>query len=698
MNLFSEDRKDKYKDLNSKNTELEEKLLDVIRKDVESAETQKDECLDETGLSTIDRWDDEYRILRGGGLQWTTKAAYRSEKKRKIRPNSENNFVHSAIETLTANLTAHKHEVAIRAKETQAKQALTLTHMSNYNDYKNDFLSLWREAVKDFVAYGPIILKVTWDPDMVGGAGPDRYVGDVSLTHVLKEEFLIDPAILHMERDSQKARFLGIKTRQFVCYVQSRWPDHADRIGIDNDSDLIKNEGIGDSSTTLYEMYYKGFPEYISPERKRELLDRAMAAEEEGDFYKAKDLYDMAEGDLEGVHLAYYSNNTLLEYVPYVYDHGKFPFVFKVRYKDIKNPWGYGEIMNTKIPQILHNKADEIEIEAMAKEGLGGGYYDQNAIDDKQLDNIIDNSGRSGMWFAVRSIAGIRERTGVKVPSSILAYKEHKQRMVETISSNTPVSQGLSPGANTPYRAIVALGARADIRIQQAADILKDLLIDLNQIRIQLFAQFYTEERYYRYTDSNNILQEGTFKNTDIMDEWQRGERPAELGEEITEEVSVGLPIPKADNLIERFIPDFDIEVFVLSKKPDDRSYNANLAFALYERQLLAGKDLLKTLEEGFLPDAADIVANKAEENQVVALMEKLHKLPEMIRGSAMEAMEESIDTTVIQAMQQMEMAAQGPQMPQPIPQQSPQPSPQQMPRPQPVPMPQMSTPGQAQY
>ena len=634
-------------DVHQLNTDAEERLLHQIQVDVLSAETQKEDTLDETGQSTIDRWEDEYKMLRGGGLQWTTRMAYRSERKRKIRPNSENNFIHSAIENLTANLTAHKPEISIRARAEQKEQAQALTHMSNYNDYRNDFQSMWREAVRNFVSYGPICLKVYWDPEWIGGAGPDRFVGDVKITEVTKEEFLIDPAILHMERDLQRARFCGTKTRQFVDYVQKRWPKYAKKISADDDMDLNENEGTEYESVNLYEIYYRGFPEMVSPARKKELRERAIRAEEEGDFYKAQDLYDMADGTLEGVHLAYYCNDVLLEYVPYIYDHGRFPFAFKVRYKDPKNPWGYGEIMNTKIPQILHNKADEIEIEAMVKEGLGGGYYDEDAIDDKQLDNIVENGGRSGMWFAVKNILGIKERTGVKVPQSILSYKEHKQRMVETISANTPVAQGMSPGANVAFKTVAELGARTDIRTQQAADILKDLLIDVNQIRIQLFAQFYTEERYFRYTDTNKVLHEGTFKSADIIDEWVRDTDVAETGEAVQR--------------VEKFLPDFDIEIHVMSKKPDDRNYHTNLAFALFERQLMAGKDLLYTLDEGFLPDTEEILRNKAEENQVMELLQKVQSLPEQIRPELFQAMEGAIDNTVDRAIQQMQQQAQMP-------------------------------------
>jgi hypothetical protein len=309
---------------------------------------------------------------------------------------------------------------------------------------------MWREIVTEFVAYGPAIIKVCWDPEWMGGSGPDRFIGEVKVEHMPKEDTLFDPAITDLEKNLQRSRFVGFRSRQFISYIQKRWDRFANSISYETVDDDYIDEGIEHESVYLYEMYYKGFPEYMPEERKKELRERARMQEEQGDTYKAKDLYDMAEGNIEGVHLAYYCNDVLLEYIPYVYDHGKFPVAFLTRYKDLKNQWGYGEIRNVKIPQLLHNKADEIEIEAMVKEGLGGGYYQEGAITRRQLDNIIDNGAKSGMWFNVQDINSIKERTGVKVPPSITNYKEHKQRMVETVSVNPSVAQGQMPSANAP--------------------------------------------------------------------------------------------------------------------------------------------------------------------------------------------------------------------------------------------------------
>jgi hypothetical protein len=343
----------------------------------------------------------------------------------------------------------------------------------------------------------------------------------------------------------------------------------------------------------------------------------------------------------------------LLEYVPYVYDHGKYPFSFTTRYDDETSHWGFGEIRNIKIPQVLHNKADEVEMEAMSRQGLGGSYYRRGSVAPKQIEKIREDGGKGGMWFEVNDINGIKEREGVQVPSNIPQYKEHKQRMVETVSVNPSVAQAQMPSANAPFKALNLLNNKVDVKTNSAALKLKDLLVQINKLRIDLFAQFYTEERYYRYTDSQHNMHEGTFRNDEMFDVWSR-----EVVQEEVMDPMTGQPTIVSKELQEYYVPDFDIEVTILPKKPDDRDYYTNLAFHLHELGVLTERHLLYTLEEGRLPDMEEILQDMAMANEIKGMMQSLEQLPEIIRPEAIESMKQAIDNTVGQAMRQMEQQA----------------------------------------
>ena len=343
----------------------------------------------------------------------------------------------------------------------------------------------------------------------------------------------------------------------------------------------------------------------------------------------------MAEGNVEGVHLVWFANNTVLEYIPYVYDHGKYPVRFTTRYVDENCAWGWGEIRNTKIPQINHNKADEVELEAFSKQGLGGGRYQAGAINDRQMDRILETSGKGGMWHEVDNINLISENRGVTVPSSITNYKEHKERMIQTISSVTPIQQGLSPGANVPLGSLRELGARTDVRIKKASGKLENFIKEINKIRIPLFAQFYTEERYYRYEDETGNVQDGTYKGDEIFDVWDREQ--IEINDPVTGGVML---VPRQ----ERFIPDLDMDVTVLSSKPDDRSYYTNLAFQLYNMQLLTSEHLYYTLDEGQLPPTEDIIKAVNAQNLVMGLIDSMTKFPPEFQQQIIQTVNQIVD------------------------------------------------------
>lgn len=418
--------------------------------------TSDDELNISSEWSIEEEWEDDYRMFKGGGLQWATKFAYRSRRNRRRRPGSENNFIFNALTIQHANITAQTPTVKIEGfQKDDIDTAQKLTDASRFNDNRNDFSKKWKKLVMDFISSGPTIAMVTWDNDWIGGRGPERWVGDVRVDRIDKWDMFFDPSITDLERNLQDCSYIVRRPRKKLKYIRDRW-DKGRLVSEQANEDELINEGANHRQAYVIEYWHRGFPMYVPEDRKLELEQKAEQLEAEGDIYKAKDYRDSAKGDLEGVHVAYVSDGVLLEYRPYEYEHGEYPFVFTTRYHDDKCQWGFGEIRNIKIPQVMHNKADEIEIEAMSREGLGGKLYQTKSITPKQMDNILDNYGKGGAWFEVENVNLIKDREGVRVPASVTNYKEHKQRMIETVSNNTPIQQGVSPGSNVPYLKLAA--------------------------------------------------------------------------------------------------------------------------------------------------------------------------------------------------------------------------------------------------
>ena len=105
---------------------------------------------------------------------------------------------------------------------------------------------------------------------------------------------------------------------------------------------------------------------------------------------------------------------------------------------------------------------------------------------------------------------------------------------------------------------------------------------------------------------SGNIV-EDTFRNEDIFDAWAREQVQTGVDE-------MGQPI--MEQKFEIFVPEFDISVSVINSKPTDRNYYTNVAFTMFDRQLMTGEDLWKTIDEGKFPPVDVVLDNLSRQQQ----------------------------------------------------------------------------------
>jgi len=621
----------------------ENNLASKIEIDFQDAQSVRQSEVDETGLSIEDDWEDDYKLYKGKGLQWTTNLAYRSRAAKANRPNSEDNFIFNTLQVQMANITAITPEINLNGTEDGDNQiAEKLTFASRFNDEKNKFNEIFKKWTYDFCSSGPCIGMVIWDNDWIGGRGPKRWIGDIRILRIAKEEMYFDPSILDLEENINDCSYIIRRVRKKLDYIKKRWDKDVGELY--NEDENI-NEGNNPDQTYLIEYWHRGFPHFMPNERKKELENKAIEIEER-DSFKAQDYKDAAKGLLEGIHVAYYADNVLLEYRPYEYEDGVYPFVFTTKYFDQKCQWGFGEIRNLSLPQIMHNKADEMELEAMCKEGLGGYFYQKGALSRTQKTNFINNNGKGGQLIEVDNLANLKAREGVKVPASIREYKGNKERIINAIQPATTIQQGISPGANVPLGTIQELGNRTDVRMKQISEKLRDFLINLNKLRLNRFLQFYTEDRYYRVRGTDKKIKEGVINTNEMTKTWDREQKQIENKE--TGEI-------ENVSLTEEYMPDFDIEVTIMSEKPNDRGYNEQLANMLHSKQLLSPEHLLFTIDHGKLPPTQDILQHIYSRQPLLDVMSKIQELPEEVQ--------EKVMSTLKQAIEQSQQTLQGQQI-----------------------------------
>ena len=588
-----------------------------------------------TGIAQT--WEDEYKAFIGD--QWSLSFAYRSRAAKKNRPNSVDNFIFPAIMNIHANITGNTPEPRIEGVEEQDDDiAKKLTFVSIFNDNRNKFPTIWKRMVLDYISYGPIIGAVSWDAEWMGGYADRRWVGDVKIERVDRRNIFFDPAILDLETNKEDCEFINRRFRTKVAVLEERYPDK--EFTPDNNGEPLQNEGSNPQQVWLYEHWHKGTPALMTKEQVQEFNDKAEQADADGDTYKAQDYRDMAKGTLKGVHCSYSTINDFLEYKPYYYEDGKYPFVYRCLYQDENEQFGFGEIRNIMTPQVTHNMADEIELDSMGRQGLGGLLYNVGAFTARQLETYKRTNGKGGVALEVTNINQIKDRQPVTVPPNITNYKEHKQRMVETISQNTAIQQGISPGSNTPFAAIAELGARTDIRTKAKVEVLEDFLIELNQLRINRFTQFYTEDRYYRIKGTDGTIEDGTINREEMLREWDREVTTDADGLEVTQK--------------EKFVPEFDVQVSIIDEKPTDRNYYTSTAFEMFKMKGMTMQDLWYTLEEGKFPTMGKVMENLKEQDASLQIMDALSNIPPEQADQAMQQ--------IMQMVQQMSQQQTDPQ------------------------------------
>jgi hypothetical protein len=165
---------------------------------------------------------------------------------------------------------------------------------------------------------------------------------------------------------------------------------------------------------------------------------------------------------------------------------------------------------------------------------------------------------------------------------------------------------------------------------------------------IDLFEQFYTEERYYRIRGSNGKMITGTIVNEDMYSQWDRTAKNNAGDVEVDE---MGNPIVRS----ERFVPEMDVRVQILSEKPTDRNYYTSVGFEMFGRGLMTGEDLWYTIEEGKFPPKDDVLKNVQSQNLAMQITNILQQLPQEMQQQAAGIVQESLNQ-VMMNVQQNEM------------------------------------------
>lgn len=581
--------------------QLEQKLLAKFESNFTTAESAKSEF--ET------KWEDDKKAFSGD--HWGMSISRRSEDVKKRRPNSVDNLIFPIITYKLYILSSTTPEAVVTFVDEglNTGKGLKMTEILNDILYKNEYDLVWARTMLQALESGPFINTVTWDSDMKGGTGPNRYNGEVSIRFVDIRDFYPDPAMTDLEQDLQRCEFIALNYRKKLSYFKKEFGEKGEKVietAYDNEDERYEGTDAKMANLRLY--YHKGKPEKDAIDDKyKEVWQEKM--ESSDDIFERNRYKSMIEGEMEGVHLALYSTGVLLDYKPYLYDDGKYPISYNTIHVNHDNQWGFGEIEQLKVPQIEHNKISEIQIEAFSKKGLGSFWYNKGSITLKQLNKIFRGFWKGGQGFEVNNTQGIKEITGTDVPPSLSGFGERKGIMVDKIGGYRDIQQGEAK-SGTPYKLAELLGSNADLRttgISKKAEIFHRKIIHFVVDRV---IQFYDDGRTFKIRNEKGVFRD-EYKKDYMMETWER-------------ETDEGV-------FVEKYFPEYDIKVKVMDEKPTNRQYNIELAFRLFEAQALDLESLLEIVETGNFVSKAKILGRlqsqgegNVSEEEVMAAIQQL--------------------------------------------------------------------------
>jgi len=203
------------------------------------------------------------------------------------------------------------------------------------------------------------------------------------------------------------------------------------------------------------------------------------------------------------------------------YDHGKYPFVFDTLFPLNSSPVGLGYVDIMKSPQLYIDKLDQIVLNNAAMTGKSRYFVSNSA--NVNMDEFADWSKEfvhvDGSVDPER-LAPIQVQ---QVPAYIINHMQLKIDELKETSGNRDFSQGGTASGVTAASAIAALQEAGS---KLSRDMIKTsyrAYKQINQLVLELMAQFYTEDRCFRIDGPNGEYEFETFNNSGLMPQTVQG-------------------------------------------------------------------------------------------------------------------------------------------------------------------------------
>lgn len=603
------------------NTPVQQKMLDMVLQDWEVYKEFKqdfdEQCKLEKQIYAGDHWKD-----------------LRPDSAIKQRPSNVDNIAGAQIDAILGKITGWDPFPDFEAQEEQDEQkARDLNDFIPFELRQIGFRTKYGLAVKNAVLHGPLIMQMAYDPTVEGGRGQNRYDGQNDIIPVELDNFFPDPRV----RDFIYLQKMGAIIKRFhhtMEYIRERWDKQGEKVfqdstdgGEQSQSDFNHTDYSSGQAHTyrntaeVLEYWYRGLPKVITKEDKALFEEQAQTLLESGK--DPSETVAKLDGTMEGVHCIYVTTNgVFLEHKAYVYDHGKYPFSARTICPIDGYIWGKGFMRDMVKPQQMLNRFAELAVETMSKQGNAGIMYEEGAIGKNQVRVWQETRSTPGAMLpvAMGGLSGnkIKEMQGVDVPTTVFNMIQHYLDMLQKIPGQFDSANGQASSNVTSGEQAKALISAASTRLNTVTDAIQEMLEEVFSQYIELMAQFYTTERIARVTGRKVSMSRDSLVNSvPTQMEFETGE---------------------IKDLVEEYVPLFDIKVNIAADKPVDREYWIQMAFNLVgtmdpatQMPMIDAEAVRYTIENGRMEPMSVIQERMQQQMNIQQQMQELQMQNEQL-------------------------------------------------------------------
>lgn len=338
---------------------------------------------------------------------------------------------------------------------------------------QNGYRKMFDKAMYDFIGDGGCITSVTWDNSKNYG------LGDISITQVDVHNIFWRPGINDIQESPEVFVVAARDNEDLVKeypQLEGKTGKTFDKIGYLHDDATKEDEN---DMSYVVDWYYKV--------KKYERVDV-------GDDFIMQPRTVLHYCKFCNGELLYSSENEGMDNG--FYEHGKFPFVFRVLFPVKDTPWGFGYTDVMKNPQMYIDTLDQIINKNAFMKGSPRWWVREDAGFNK--DEFADWS-KPFVHYAGGNIDEVLKDMDIPtIPAFVVNHKMNKIEELKETSGNRDFSQGSTQSGVTAAAAIAALQEAGS---KLARDMIHTGYYGFEEecyFVIELIRQFYTEDRSFR--------------------------------------------------------------------------------------------------------------------------------------------------------------------------------------------------------